>query len=224
MQPHIHNVLFVYAILLSIFISTFDANLFKSNHSHLFDLISTNNKNTNTSYLRKVSLTTNGDERGLLNDRFRILFKSSLAKSSSFNNNQTLVRCLLNTLDGKFVCESPQSLKSIYCKLDFSFSELMKLNRTSENLRMYATSLIKKKSHLLDVLKFRLFPFRILDTETNFASNLLVFDYYLLTQGTWNVLSVYYDKIADVFQLSFGDTSCLSQLINLLNEMSISTK
>jgi hypothetical protein len=217
---------------------TFDANALL--------LINTNNNSTSYSELSDTASRINYRDGDIMNsnsstagatfnqppnqdDKDDDSYETILFKSSA--NNSTLAKCSLQSRQSNFKCDTLS--RSLFCKLNVDTSRFLANDTSSVDsfpslvakLTEFGQSLVRdEKRH--EIPKYGLFPFRLnlLEMAASFAENstttgrTIVLDYVIPVYGSWNVLSLYYEKFGEAFRLDFRDVSCFSQLIGLLNE------
>jgi hypothetical protein len=182
------------------------------------------------------------------NELVRIVFKSSTTTARTSPTTplnatvKTLAECTLQPEQAVFKCES--LTRTFFCKLALNTSDLacttQNLKNTAGNLSFpevstfpsfitklteFGQSLVQERASRADIVKYGLIPFRLnlVEMDAGFGAQgcrSIVLDYVIPVFGSWNALSLYYEKVADVFRVGTRDLGCYSELISMLNEAS----
>jgi hypothetical protein len=224
-------IIIVYLVYFLILI--FDANQLKMNH---IPSVVNKNINHNANYAKSYNSIFSGirlkNRNRMMNETLNenelanystILFKSN-------NNNSTLAKCVVQAFESIFKCDTPT--RALFCKLNLNMSTLgTSLLEQSSNasfpifiakLTEFGQSLVREEKRS-EITKYGLFPFRLNLLEmaailTENTTQTIILNYVIPIYGSWNVLSLYFEKFAEAFKLDFRDVSCFSQLVSLLNE------
>ena len=158
--------------------------------------------------------------------QYRIVFKSP-------SLNITLAECLLKPSESVFKCNT--TVRAIFCKLKLNMNDLWQSNQINisssssgsrRKLSEFAAGRVRSESKN-EVFRYGIFPFRLSldedEQQQNEETISITLFYAIPIFGSWNVLALYYERVAHVFGLDLHDVSCYSKLIDLLNESSSSS-